>query len=92
MLPPSSPASRCDSGRPRPVPFTDGLQRILDLRELVEDAPVILRRDAEAGVRDLEQDQLPVLFDSRHVTRTEPRTVNLSALDTRLRRICETLP
>ena len=30
--------------------------------------------------------------DSRQETRTEPRTVNLSALDTRLRRICATLP
>ena len=48
--PPSSSASRLDSGRPSPVPFTPPLQRVLDLHELLEDAAESLRRDADAGV------------------------------------------
>ena len=40
--PPSSSASLRDSGRPRPVPLHPPLQRVLDLRELLEDPLLVL--------------------------------------------------
>ena len=89
-LPPSSAASLRDSGRPRPVPAHPALQRVLDLRELLEDALLVLGRDADAGVARRENDHRARPTPARAETRTSPRSVNLSALEMKLRRICET--
>jgi hypothetical protein len=67
------------------MPF---LERIFNLAELAEDGFVVLRGNADAGVGNLEQNRPGILAQ----TVTVPRGVNFSALETRLRRICETLP
>ena len=67
------------------------LERIFDLAEFAENGLVMLRGNADAGVCDREQhcrDRPPCCAD----TMTWPWGVNFSALEIRLRRICDTLP
>src|ERR1700730_3996308 len=74
------------------------LDRILELAELFEDALLVRGGDADAGIRDREGDQGaggPLAGPppaGRALTRISPRSVNLSAFESRLRRIWETLP
>ena len=68
------------------------LQRAVDLRELLEDPLLVLGRDADAGVGHRERHGVAVRGAARAETRTSPRSVNLSAFEMKLRRICETLP
>ena len=72
--PPSSSASLRQSGRPRPVPLHAALQRAVDLRELLEDQLVVLRRDADAGVGDRKRDR------ARRRQRCARRHADLAAL------------
>ena len=66
------------------------LQRRLDLREVLEDGVVELGRDADAGVGHGEG-HLAVARRRCAVTRTSPLGVNFSALEMKLRRICDSL-
>ena len=68
------------------------LQTVFELGELLEDPRLVLRRDADAGVRDREGDEPFARPASPAMTRTSPRSVNFKAFEIRLRRICETLP
>ena len=91
-MPPSSSASFFDSGRPSPVPLTrrcsgcaicaNSWKMQLDDRSAAMPMPVSRTREARPcrpGVAPWPQ------------TRTSPRSVNLIALEMKLRRICDTL-
>ena len=68
------------------------LQRAVDLRELLEDALLILRRRCRCRCRRPRTRPRCRPARARAPTRTSPRSVNLSALEMKLRRICETFP
>ena len=100
ISPPSRLASSRLMARPRPVPPYLRLVRGVGLLERLEDDLLLLGRDADAGVGDLERDHGRRLAEHRMIgapaadggrrrsSRTPPCAVNLKAFDSRFLSTC----
>ena len=86
-----APASATAAGRGR-CPCTRRCSGFVDLGELLEDPLLVLGGDADAGVGAPRRRPCRRRRRRGAATRTSPRSVNLSALEMKLRRICDTLP
>ena len=88
--PPSSSASLRQSGRPRPVPCTRRCSGLSIWVNSWKITLVVFRSDADCRCPRPRTRPRPRRRAWRAVTRTSPRSVNLSAFEMKLRRICDT--
>ena len=89
-VPPSSSASLRQSGSPRPVPLTRRWSGLSICANSWKMRSWSSGRDADPGVGDANRTVRPSAAQRGRETRTSPRSVNFSAFEMKLRRICET--